>query len=108
MKKPTEIYSNSVNILHETGHILYDLAQEQIAMIGTVNEEDFCHEFVHYVYKKNIDPMLTSDLEELLQDDEFTSTGEFDFIFDTILFSKSEIDESGLLKRLDFVMKILE
>jgi hypothetical protein len=105
---PTEIYSNSLNILHETGHILYDLAQEQIAMIGTVNEEDFCHEFVHYVYKKNIDPMLTSDLEELLQDDEFTSTGEFDFIFDTILFSKSEIDESGLLKRLDFVMKILE
>jgi hypothetical protein len=109
-------YSNSVFLLHETGHILFDFASEEvyanpnsIASAEANNyqnvEEYFCDSFVDYIQRKRIDPALTADLEE---DRTITNYTEFDEIFEKMLFSVNTVDESGILKRLNFVMKILE
>jgi hypothetical protein len=109
-----ERFSNSVNLLHETGHIIYDFVKDEVLInpdfainglvVGYENlEEYFCDSFVDYINRKDIDPMLTNDIGE-----EFKDFKDFDDIFDKFLYSKSEIDIVGLTIRLDFVMKILE
>ena len=109
-------FSNSVTLLHETGHILFDFASEQvyanpdsIASALSKNyenvEEYFCDSFVDYIQRKKIDPALTSDLQD---EREITNFTEFDEIFESILYSTTAVNESGILKRLNFVMKILE
>lgn len=109
-------FSNSVTLLHETGHILFDFVSEQVyanpdsissALIKNYEsvEEYFCDSFVDYIQRKKIDPMLTSDLEDERTVTNFT---EFDEIFESVLYSTTAVDESGVLKRLNFVMKILE
>jgi hypothetical protein len=111
-----EQFSNSVTLLHETGHILFDFASEQVyanpdsitsALSNNYEnvEEYFCDSFVDYIQRKKIDPALTSDLQD---EREITNFTEFDEIFESILYSTTAVNESGILKRLNFVMKILE
>jgi len=111
-----EQFSNSVTLLHETGHILFDFASEQVyanpdsitsALLKNYEnvEEYFCDSFVDYIQRKKIDPALTSDLQD---EREITNFTEFDEIFESILYSTTAVNESGILKRLNFVMKILE
>jgi len=108
-----DTYSNSINILHETGHILFDFVPEVMADSEAMEqaiskefasvEEYFCASFVDYVHRKNIDPMLSKDLSE---GRDISNLTHFDNIFDTILYGKSKIDEEGLVKRLEFVKLI--
>jgi hypothetical protein len=111
-----EQFSNSVTLLHETGHILFDFASEQVyanpdSITSALSknyenvEEYFCDSFVDYIQRKKIDPALTSDLQD---EREITNFTEFDEIFESILYSTTAVNESGILKRLNFVMKILE
>jgi hypothetical protein len=106
--------SNAVNILHETGHILYDF--ESINVSTDVNEkmikngyddvqEFFCACFVDFIHRRNIDPMLT---EKLDRDRQIKNLTEFDSLFVDILYGQSKIDEDGLILRLEFVNKILQ
>lgn len=107
--------SNTINILHETGHILFDFVPEVLAdgeatekaIYADFNsvEEYFCACFVDYVHRKNIDPMLTKDLNGQRNIINFDT---FDSIFEEMLYGKSEIDEAGLIKRLEFVSKIMQ
>ena len=108
-------FSNSVALLHETGHILYDFASEQVlANVESITsalskgyesvEEYFCDSFVDYIQRKNIDPELNRDME----DREITNFDEFDAIFESMLYSETAVDEKGIIKRLNFVMKILD
>lgn len=109
-------YSNSVNILHETGHIFYDFEKDAVlsdaeaitdALMKEFKsvEEYFCASFVDYIHRKNIDPMLTADLDGQRS---ILDYNYFDKIFDTALFTTSEINEEGIAKRLEFVKMIAE
>ena len=109
-------YSNSVPLLHETGHIIFDMVVEQVyanpdsitsALSNNYEnvEEYFCDSFVDYIQRKKIDPSLTEDLDS---EREVTNYTEFDGIFESVLYSTTAVDEAGILKRLNFVMKILE
>jgi len=102
--------SNSINLLHETGHILFDFLKVEAHALVSANpeipmsEEYFCDSFVDYIQRKGIDPMLTKDLDKRRKVQNFTY---FDEIFDKALFSnKKEIDERGLILRLEFVNKM--
>ena len=109
-----EAYSNTINILHETGHILFDFVPEILAVAEasekaimldyTSVEEYFCASFVDYIHRKNVDPMLTKDLDN---EREVVNYKDFDSVFDDMLYGKQEIDEVGLAKRLDFVSKLM-
>jgi hypothetical protein len=109
-------FSNSVTLLHETGHILFDMVAEQVyanpdSITSALSknyenvEEFFCDSFVDYIQRKKIDPSLTEDLDS---EREVTNYTEFDGIFESVLYSTTAVDEAGILKRLNFVMKILE
>jgi hypothetical protein len=109
-------YTNSINLLHETGHILFDMVAEQVyanpdsitsALSNNYEnvEEFFCDSFVDYIQRKKIDPLLTEDLNS---EREVTNYIEFDGIFESMLYSTTAVDEAGILKRLNYVMKILE
>jgi hypothetical protein len=96
--------SNTINLLHETGHILADFANEfESAMI--VDEEAFCNSFVDYVHRKNIDPMLT---EQLDSERSVKNLTEYDELFDKMLYTPSSIDESKLIVMLDLVNRMVE
>jgi hypothetical protein len=107
--------TNSINLLHETGHILFDFEKERVvideeALTASVFadyeslEEYFCACFVDYIHRKNIDPMLTEDLG---REREIKNLIYFDNLFNDMLYSERKVDEEGLLKRLEFVIKIL-
>jgi hypothetical protein len=105
-------FSNSVNLLHETGHILYDLLKDEVYAQGlkdsdvNIDEEFFCSCFVDYIHRKNVDPMLTIDLDNTREKLDLT---DYDSIFENALYKQEfKIDERGIILRLDFVMKILE
>jgi len=110
-----ESFSNSINILHETGHILFDFVPEVLSDAEATEkailldyrsvEEFFCASFVDYIHRKNIDPLLTEDLS---REREIVNYTDFDTIFENLLYGKSEVDEFGLSKRLDFVSKLIE
>jgi len=111
---PVNEYSNSINILHETGHILYDFISDKIETNpdyflsasdkGFENiEEYFCASFVDYVQRKNIDPLLT---EDIAYDRKIQNYQEFDTVLDETFYFTKEIDEVGLMKRLTFVMAL--
>lgn len=109
-----ESFSNSINLLHETGHILFDFEQDMVnsdsqalenaIMMDKSVEEYFCASFVDYVHRKNIDPMLTNDLDG---DREILTLDYFDSLFDKMLYSEQIVDEKGLYERLDFVLKLM-
>jgi len=109
-----ERFSNSVNLLHETGHIIFDFVKEEVlanekyltnSLLAGYDklEEYFCDSFVDYINRKEIDPILSNDIGETYKDFK-----DFDDIFEKVLYSQSEIDLAGLINRLNFVMKILE
>lgn len=103
---PDEL-SNSVNLLHETGHILFDLLKDKVYFDkdAILSEEYFCACFLDYIHRRNIDPMLTADLDNQRTKENLTH---FDNLFEEALFlQKKEIDERGLILRLEFVTKIL-
>lgn len=108
-------FSNSINLLHETGHIVYDFVKDDIStnpdfisnaiLVDKTLEEYFCDSFVDYIHRKNIDPMLTADLS---YDREIKDYKDFDEIITRVLYYESAVDENGLILRLGFVNKILE
>jgi hypothetical protein len=49
--------------------------------------------------------LLTKELNTQREVVNFT---DFDSVFESMLYGKSEIDEFGLAKRLDFVSKLME
>ena len=110
-----ESFSNTINILHETGHILFDFNPEVLVDAEATEkailldfrsvEEYFCASFVDFIHRKNIDPLLTKELNTQREVVNFT---DFDSVFESMLYGKSEIDEFGLAKRLDFVSKLME
>jgi len=111
-----EKFSNSINLLHETAHILYDFVKEDVLanhesiqnallLDYTSVEEYFCASFVDYIHRKDIDPMLSKDLGRERQ---IKDLKEFDNLFESILYSESNINEGGLLDRLGFLNKLLE
>jgi hypothetical protein len=111
-----EGFSNSINLLHETGHILFDFVKEGvlanvefITNAANLNyssvEEYFCASFVDYIHRKDIDPLLTQDLSSSR---DIKSLTDFDSLFKNILYSETKVDVKEIIKRLDFVNKILE
>jgi hypothetical protein len=111
-----EGFSNSINLLHETGHILFDFVKEGvlanvefITNAANLNyssvEEYFCASFVDYIHRKDIDPLLTQDLSSSR---DIKSLTDFDILFKNILYSETKVDVKEIIKRLDFVNKILE
>jgi hypothetical protein len=108
-----ESFSNSINLLHETGHIIYDLVKDIILSdvnyitksleLGKDIEEYFCESFVDYVHRKNIDAALIRDINFGRDIEGFT---DFDEIISSVLYYQSTIDESGLILRLGFVEKL--
>lgn len=113
-------YSNSVNILHELGHIIYDILidsqilnaldpeVESLAKSNnyTSSEEFICDSFVDYIHRKNIEEGLTEDLNESRS---ITNFDRFDMFFESILLNNQiTIDFKGLEARLKFVKNILE
>ena len=108
-------FSNSINLLHESGHILYDFVKDKVILDEEASEktilanfksieEYFCSSFVDYIHRKNIEPMLTKDLDN---EREVQNYNYFDSLFDSILFSEMKIDVEGLKLRLEFVNKML-
>jgi hypothetical protein len=108
-------FSNSINLLHESGHILYDFVKDKVILDDEASEktilanfksieEYFCASFVDYIQRKNIEPSLTKDLDN---EREVQNYNYFDSLFDSILFSEMKIDVEGLKIRLDFVNKML-
>jgi hypothetical protein len=111
---PSE-YSNTINILHEVGHIIYDiLVDEQIVnpldpFIESqakkdgyeTSEEYICDSFVDYIQRKKFDVGLVEDMDE---NRKVTNYDKFDEYFDTILLYNSiPLNEVGLKKRLNFI-----
>lgn len=116
----TSQYSNTVNILHEVGHIIYDILVdvgivnpldpkiEQEAIINGYmqSEEYICDSFVDYVQRKNFEAGLTEDMNE---ERKITNYNTFDKYFDSILlFNPNPIDAVGIKRRTEFVKMILK
>jgi hypothetical protein len=107
-------FSDTIDLLHETGHILYDFLKDDILSnvdmitksveLGKDIEEYFCESFVDYIHRKDIDAALTRDISFGRSIENYT---DFDDIISDILYYQSSIDESGLILRLSFVEKLL-
>lgn len=103
-----EEFINSINVLHETGHILFDLLKDKVYCMvnANISEEHFCDCFVDYIHRRGIDPMLTEDLDNGREKKNLT---DFDDLFEEAFFLQKEIiDERGLILRLAFITKILK
>ena len=113
-----DVFSNTINLLHETGHILFDIANEDLEFtnnqvdntnialeLGFKNlEEYFCASFVDYMHRKNIEENLTTDLDYERKILDYTN---FDENFNKILFdNKIVIDEAKLVDMLKFVTQL--
>ena len=108
-------YSNSVNILHELGHIVFDILVETKDIINDESkyedevkkagyesfEEYVCDSFVDFIQRMKIDEGLTEDLNEERKVRNYDS---FDYYFKSILLENELIiDENGLKNRLTFI-----
>ena len=108
-------YSNSVNILHELGHIVFDILvetkdilNEQSKYENEVNkagyesfEEYVCDSFVDFIQRMKIDEGLTEDLSE---ERKVTNYDSFDYYFKSILLENELIiDENGFKNRVSFI-----
>jgi len=113
-------YSNSVNIIHEVGHILYDIMvdleivnpidptieQEAKAEGYESSEEYICDSFVDYIHRKKIDEGLTEDLDEFHK---ITNYNTFDEYFESILLGNSmPVNFVGFKRRITFIENILK
>lgn len=116
---PDEL-SNTINILHELGHITYDI-MENVYSISIMQsqyeseytkhgytsfEEYICDSFVDFIHRFNVEQGLTDDLNENRKIENYNS---FDAKFKSILLENSmEIDAEKLQKMLNFVNSILK
>jgi hypothetical protein len=113
-------YSNSVNIIHEVGHIIYDIMvdleivnpidptieQEAKAEGYESSEEYICDSFVDYIHRKKIDEGLTEDLDEFHK---ITNYNTFDEYFESILLGNSmPVNFVGFKRRITFIENILK
>lgn len=113
-------YSNTINLLHEVGHIIYDILvdvgivnpldpkiEREANMNGyTQSEEYICDSFVDYVQRKNFEAALTEDMNE---ERKITNYNTFDKYFDSILlYNPNPIDAVGIKRRTEFVKMILK
>lgn len=113
-------YSNTINILHEVGHIIYDiLVDESIVnpldpfILKEANnngykesEEYICDSFVDYVQRKNFEVGLTEDMNE---DRKITNYNTFDEYFESILlYNAVPPNEVAIKRRLEFINMILK
>lgn len=113
-------YSNTINILHEVGHIMYDILVD-VEIINPLDpniekeakangyeqsEEYICDSFVDYVQRKNFDVGMTEDMDE---NRKVTNFKTFDEYFESILLYNSITpNEVMMKKRLNFVNSILK
>jgi hypothetical protein len=112
-------YSNTINILHETGHLMYDILWEEV-VVNESNifldrfqqfdyqnvQEYFCDSFVDYIHTKNLDKGLTDDLSDNRKIKNYT---DFDKYFEAILFQNPlPADDSLIKNRLSFVNELLK
>jgi hypothetical protein len=115
-----EEYSNSVNILHELGHIMYDILvdsqvinpldpyiEQNAKKSGyELSEEYICDNFVDFIHRKKIDEGLTTDLDDNRTIKNFTL---FDSYFESVLFNNTIIvDEFQFSKMIDFVNILID
>jgi len=113
-----DVFSNTLNLLHETGHILFDIANKELDFfnqqaenteialsLGFKNlEEYFCASFVDYIHRKNIEQILTEDLNS---DREILDYKAFDEVFEKILYdNKIVMDEAKLVAMLNYVKEL--
>ena len=111
---PSE-YSNTINILHEVGHIIYDILvddeivnpldpyiEKEAIKEGYENSEEYiCDSFVDYIQRKKFDVGLVEDMDE---NRKVTNYDKFDEYFETILLYNSiPLNEVGIKKRLNFL-----
>jgi hypothetical protein len=108
--------NNSINLLHETAHILYDFMRESVdadenSFLKMIEhgydslEEYFCYCFVDYVHRKNLDAGLQEDLSRERQ---IKNLDTFDNLFESCFYTKKEIDENGLILRFGFLNKLID
>jgi hypothetical protein len=108
-------YSNSVNILHELGHIIFDILVESKNLLNEQSkyeedvkkakydsfEEYVCDSFVDFIHRKKIDEGLYEDLNE---ESTIKNYDKFDYYFNSILFDNEVvIDEVGFNDRITFM-----
>jgi hypothetical protein len=108
-------YSNSVNILHELGHIMFDILVESKNLLNEQSkyeedvkkakydsfEEYVCDSFVDFIHRKKIDEGLYEDLNE---ESTIKNYDKFDYYFKSILFDNElVIDEVGFNDRITFM-----
>jgi hypothetical protein len=103
-------------ILHEYGHIIYDLVKEEnITEIeyayekdsGLSVEEYFCESFVDYVVRKEIDKKLSEQIKKSRKSR--NDFDKYDFIFDSFFIGEQkEFDDKELIKMLYFVNQLIE
>jgi hypothetical protein len=113
-----DVFSNTLNLLHETGHILFDIANKELEFtnqqventeialsLGFKNlEEYFCASFVDYIHRKNIEQNLTEDLNSERQILDYKA---FDEVFEKILYdNKIVMDEAKLVAMLNYVKEL--
>jgi hypothetical protein len=113
-------YSNTINILHELGHIMYDIMENvySISLMQSQYESEYtkhgytsfeeyvCDSFVDFIHRFNVEQGLTDDLNENRKIENYNS---FDAKFKSILLENSmEIDAEKLEKMLNFVNSILK
>jgi hypothetical protein len=92
----------TTNLLHETGHIIFDFVQP-MPEINLEKQEHFCDCFVDYIHRKNIDPNLTQIIS---RERAITNSTEYDSIFESILFGeKLVINEERLNLMIEYVSK---
>lgn len=108
-------YSNSVNILHELGHIVFDILvetkdilndeskyEDEVRKAGYESFEEYiCDSFVDFIQRMKIDEGLAEDLNE---ERKVTNYNSFDYYFKSILLENElVIDENGFKNRLSFI-----
>lgn len=113
-------YSNTVYILHELGHIVYDIMVD-LEIVNPIDptiekeakaegyessEEYICDSFVDYIHRKKIDEGLTEDLDEFHK---ITNYNTFDEYFESILLGNSmPVNFVGFKRRITFIENILK
>lgn len=101
-------------ILHEYGHILYDLLKEENGTeieylydkeSGLGVEEYFCESFVDYISRKKID----KELSEKLEQSGVKNYENYDLLFDSFFIGEpKQIDEKKLSDMIVFINQIIE
>jgi hypothetical protein len=119
-----DVGSNTENILHELGHILYDIAYETTTIFeqkiayeskkldegkkvqSNEFEELFCNSFVDFIHRKNIEAGITEDLNKLRK---INNSIDFDSYFMDILYkNKIKQDVKRLTKMNGFIKHLMK